>query len=551
MLNAWGLVMLKQLTVNNVGLVQHVDLSLTNGLTVLTGESGAGKSLLLAALGLVLGDRAQSAVLRDGADRAEVCAEFDLSRHPQLRAELRSLDLDDEDRCFIRRIVHREGRSRAFINDSPTTQAALQRFARALVEIHGQQESYRLSQREVQRDLLDDFGCKAADREAAREAYRRWRTAQSKLDALREQAQTQVDRRDLLAYQLEELDALELESNEFPQLETRFRRAAQAQELADAVDRAIAMLDEDPLSTAHAALRGARDDAPSLKAALDCLSGAQDLVEDARRELNRYRQELDVDPAQTAALETRLGQLHEIARKHRVAPEQLETHVESLREALEAIGSLSSNADATEAEATTARAAFEQAAKALRKQRKAAAKRFCAAVSEHIRQLGIADGTLTVRWFDHEGEHGYDGVEFLIVTNPGAEPAPLKQVASGGEQARISLAIAIVAAANTALPCLILDEADVGVGGITADTVGRLLRQLADHCQVLCITHAPQVAVLGHQHLRVFKDDQGTQLTPLLADTRREEIARMLAGAAVTQESRAYADSLLDAASGT
>lgn len=540
--------MLKQLTVTNVGLVRQIDLDLGAGLTVLTGESGAGKSLLLAALGLVLGERAQAAVLRQGSAKAEVCAEFDLRQQPELLAALTEQGLEDADgepRCLLRRTVTREGRSRAFINDSPVTQAALRSFADQLVDIHGQHDSYRLGDREVQRALLDDFGCRPADLAATRQHYRAWATTMQRHRALIEEQQNNNDRRELLRYQLDELDQLDLKPGEFAALETQFRRAAQAQQLMSSVQQSLNALEADAVGDALRPLRALHDDDDALAAAVDCLQSAQSLLEDGAQELRSYLERIDSDAGEAAAMEQRLSAIHDAARKHKVAPEQLETHIETLRETLEGLSRIEHDVEATGAEAQAHRSAFERCGKKLSQQRRKAAKRFGAAVTEHMQLLGIGDGALSVRWIEQEGEHGLEGLEFHIVTNANAQPAPLKQVASGGEQARISLAIAIVAAASTALPCLVLDEADVGVGGITADTVGRLLRRLAEHSQVLCITHAPQVAALGQQHLRVFKNRAGTGIESLDGTARQEEIARMLAGAEVTGETRAYASTLL------
>lgn len=540
--------MLKQLTVANVGLVKQIDLALEPGLTVMTGESGAGKSLLLAALSLVLGDRAQSSVLRRGAERAEVSAEFDLSRYPQLQQALGEQGLDDHETpalCLLRRVATREGRSRAFINDTPITQAGLRALAGQLVDIHGQQEGYRLGSRDVQRELLDDYGCDAKDLAAARSSYRAWQTARVEHERLVQEQAANADRRQLITYQLEELTQLALQPGEFTDLEARFRRAAQAQHLAATVQDSLARLEDESLAGALRPLKALRDDRSTLTNAIDCLQSALSLVEDAAAELRSYLESLDSDSEAVAAMEERLSELHATARKHRVAPEALELHIEELQQELQRLGTAEADAGSALAASEAASATFYAVAKRLTQQRKRAAKRFAAAVSEHMQLLGIADGALQIAWRPQEGEHGAEGLEFLIVTNAGAEPAPLRQVASGGEQARISLAIAIVAAASTALPCLVLDEADVGVGGITADTVGRLLRRLAEHSQVICITHAPQVAALGHQHLRVFKDKAGTQIEILDAPARQEEVARMLAGSAVTDETRTYASTLL------
>ena len=293
-------------------------------------------------------------------------------------------------------------------------------------------------------------------------------------------------------------------------------------------------------------LRGIKDEQPALAAARDLLSSADDLLTDAQAELRQYGETLTVDAEQVAALEARLGEIHEMARKHKVAPEVLEAHILSITEELAAQDTDRSAYEAAAQSATKARANFEKAAKTLTKQRQKAATQFAKGTSDIMQTLGIQGGELQVALSQAESEHGMEAVELMVVTNPKYPAAPLAKIASGGEQARISLAISIIAAEKTALPCLVLDEADVGVGGTTADVIGRLLRNLASHTQVLCITHAPQVAALGEHHLRVHKDtEQSTQIDKLSKAKRVEELARMLAGADVTSKSRAYAKTLL------
>ncbi len=544
--------MLRQLTVNNVGLVSELDLQLTPGLTVLTGESGAGKSLLLSALGLVLGERASSEAVKSGAARAEVVAEFDLSLNPQALVALNAAELVDPEqpnRCLVRRVVSREGRSRAFINDSPVTLATLKAFAEPLVDIYGQQESYRLSEREVQRALLDDFGCRSNDRREAQQAYRAWHQAQAEAVRLRAQLDQSEDRKALLTYQLDELGALSLQPGEFAEVEAQFRRLAQVQSLRDGAQAALQALDDNPAGQAARLVRQLKDDDPHLHGAREYLDSATELMADAAADLRHYLEALDSDAESVARLEARLGAIHDAARKHKVAPEGLEAHIESISAELAGMSTDQSDWEQATSAAQQARSAFEAVAKKLTRARKKAAPPFASAVSDHMQILGISGGALAIEFSKQEGEHGFEAVEFLITTNPEQPAKALKKIASGGEQSRISLAIQIVAAEKTALPCLVLDEADVGVGGTTADVIGRLLRRLAAHTQILCVTHAPQVAALGQQHLRVFKDAQtGTHIEELSDKARLEELARMLAGAKVTAKTRTYAATLLEEA---
>ena len=541
--------MLRQLTVNNVALVAHLDLPLQPGLTVLTGESGAGKSVLLGALGLVLGSRAQAKSIRPGASQADVTAEFDISGKAKTEALLATNELTDPDqpeRLLLRRVISAEGRSRAFVNGTPVNLAVLRELARSLLDIHGQDEPYRLAQPAVQRSLLDDYACKATDLARARKAYRAWQAAASSAAEIEAALQQDNDRAQLLRYQLQELAELNLSADEFATADAEFRRLAQGRDIEQRVTAALDALSADTSAEVARELRSINDDQENLDAARELVASARELLGDAEAELRRYADSLQVDAEQVQALEDRLGAIHDMARKHRVAPEQLHAHIESLQMELSQADGDAGDLARLREEAAQQRAAFDKAANALRRQRRKGAPQFAKAVSEIMATLGIKGGELFVDLEPAESEHGIDAVSLRIVTNPKYPAAPLTEIASGGEQARISLAISLVAAEKTALPCLVLDEADVGVGGTTADVIGRLLRRLSAHTQVLCVTHAPQVAALGDHHARVLKDDeQNTQIEILSPAARVEELARMLAGSDITRQSRDYARTLL------
>jgi DNA repair protein RecN (Recombination protein N) len=544
---------LKSLTVRDFALVQSLDITFAEGLTVITGESGAGKSILLGALALLLGERAAADTVRPGAPRADVSAEFDLARHPQPCRLLEAQALTDPDqptRCLIRRVVGADGRSRAFVNGVPVTLLLLRALGENLVDIHGQHENQRIGQKPVQLALLDDYGVDPTLRLACRDSYRAWHRAEQEAEALRTRLAQRDDRATLLSYQLEELETLALQPGEFERTESAHRRMAQAQALRGAVAQCLEGLEEDAaLGRAIRLLGHLDDDHERLASALELLRAADDLVADAVRDLRAYDESLELDPESLEQLETRLSAIHDLARKHRVAPEQLGAHLEALRTELGAISSDRSNLDALIDSAAAHRQAFLEHGRKLSRRRRSVAMEFAAAVSRCMNTLGIKGGKLELDFVEAESEDGLEGVEFLVTTNPRYPAGPLGRIASGGERARISLAVEVVAAARSAMPCLVLDEADVGVGGTTADIVGRLLRTLAEHTQVICVTHAPQVAALGHHHLRVRKNEhQDTLIDPLEPDTRVEELARMLAGADITDKSREYARTLLDEA---
>ena len=545
--------MLKTLTVRNFALVDLLEINFGTGLTVITGESGAGKSILLGALGLVLGERASADVVRPGTTRAEVSAEFDITGVTAAQSYLAELELDDPDqpnRALIRRVVNQDGRSRVFLNGTPTTLGVLRKLTLGLVDVHGQHENQRIAQPDVQLGLLDDYGVDAAELDACRGAFRAWKAALAELAELSAAVANQDDRAALLSYQLGELDDCAPEAGEFEKVEGRHKRLTQAESLREIVEEAIADFENtDSLGRTAKQLQRIEDDHPSLAAARDALSTILALIEDTDRDLREYSQTLDSDPGQLQVLEERMSELHELARKHRVEPETLPQLIGVLRGELEAMSSDRSMLETWTEQAALEEARYRKHAGKISRQRRKAAKSFSKAVSACLNTLGIKGGSLLLEFTDRESEQGLESVEYHCITNPRYPAAPMTRIASGGERARISLAIAIIAAERCQLPCLVLDEADVGVGGTTADVVGRLLRSLSEHTQVICVTHAPQVAALGQHHLMVSKNSaQDTNIEPIDEDGRVDELARMLAGAGVTDKSRDYARTLLSEA---
>lgn len=541
---------LRSLTIRDFALVASLDIAFDDGLTVITGESGAGKSILLGALGLVLGQRAASDTVRPGAGRADITAEFDLDGHPrscQTLDEQALTDPEEPNRCLVRRVVGADGRSRAFVNGAPVTLQVLRSLCGDLVDIHGQHENQRIAEPRAQLEMLDDFGTDPAARRACRDSYRAWQRAEQAVAELAASVARRDDRAKLLTYQLDELTALGLRPGELEALESEHKRLSQAQDLRTTVSACMEALEDD--ATVGRALRrldALDDDHERLASSLTVLRSMDDLLADALRDLRAYDESLDLDPERLAELDERLANIHDLARKHRVAPEQLAAHTESLEQELEAISTDRGALDQSRAEAAEHEAAFRRHADKISRQRRRAAGKFARAVSDCIDTLGIRGGKLAVEFSPSQGEWGLESVEFHVTTNPKYPAGPLARIASGGERARIGLAVQVVAAEQSAMPCLVLDEADVGVGGTTADVVGRLLRGLAAHTQVICVTHAPQVAALGHHHMRVRKDDrQDTLIDPLAPETRVEELARMLAGADITDKSRDYARTLL------
>ena len=543
--------MLKQLTVRNFALVTALDIEFAPGLTVITGESGAGKSILLSALALVLGERAATANIRPGAASCEVAADFELNPNGAAwrYLEVRELmDAHEPNRCLVRRVVA-GGRSRAFVNGAPVNLGDLQALCEPLVDIYGQHEHRSLLERSVQLSLLDDYAAAGAQAAAVRDAHRLWQTRQSELETALGRAQGHSERMDLLRYQADELKALAVQEGEFEALTAQRKRLAAASDIRATVASHATALDDDlipRLARGASDLEAIDDSHPALAAAQRQLQAARVEAEEALTELRDYFDAVPEDAAALAEVDERLDLIHDVARKHRVAPASLARHAGEVAAELDALDAGTERLDELQAACRAAETAYDEAAAKLSKARHRAAPAFAKEVGAALEELKLPDATLEVEFSPTRNERGLEAAGYLVRTNPQYPPAALRDIASGGELARIGLAIEAVAAQRSALPCLVLDEADVGVGGATADRLGRMLRRLAEHAQVVCVTHAPQVAALGDTHLRVMKSS-GSEVAIDRLDVaeRVEELARMLAGRRVTEETRDYARTLL------
>ena len=543
--------MLRALNIRNFALVAELDIEFAAGLTVVTGESGAGKSILLDALGLVLGARTKRSQLRPGTDGCDVSAEFDIAEQPACQATLAELALSaakDDSACLVRRTAG-EGRSRAFVNGVPATLAVLQNITEPLVDIHGQHEHRQLLLRDVQRRLLDEFGVPPDLVDETARHYREHAALAERL-AERQQAVASANERErLLRYQIEELEGLGDTIGQVDELIARHRRLAKAQDLLAAIAGATAELDDAVLPGAvrlATTLEGVDDDHANLRAAAELAATAQTHLDEALAELRRYRDAFPEDEGELATLDETLGALHDMARKHRVPVQRLAAHLAELNAELATLAASATELDDLAAAAAAARESYLAAGKALSEARRAAAPAFAAQVTSTLAELGLAGASMTVRFAAAESAAGLETVEFFATTNPRYPAATLRDIASGGELARFSLAIQVVAAERSRLPCLILDEADIGVGGTTADVLGRMLRRLSTRTQVIAITHAPQLAALGDSHFRVSKTDaQNTVIAPLDEAERVAELARMLGGREITEDTRRYARTLL------
>lgn len=552
--------MLTHLHIRDFAIVDEVELDLSTGMTALTGETGAGKSILLDALGLVLGDRADSASVRSGADRAEITARFDIEGHPDVAVWLLAQELDGDDpECLLRRVVGTDGRSRGYINGRPAPMTLMRELGEQLVDIHGQHEHQSLRRRDAQRALLDAFGEHESLLAAARDAVASWQDARHQLDQLGGSPEERQQRLEYLRYQVEELDRLALAEGELDELDAEHRRLANSGQLLEACDEALATLHDgersvhDLLSRTASTLDGVSGYDSALAGAGELIASAVIQADEAVSALRDFRERLDLDPSRLQWLEQRLAAVHDLARKHQVQPEALAEIHERLRAELDTLAHADERASELESRVNEALAAYRSAAQDLHQARQAAAGRFGEAVTAAMQELGMEGGRF-VPEVEHDPEgrpspEGNDRVEFLVSANPGQPPGPLRRVASGGELSRISLAIQIIASDRGSIPTQIFDEVDAGIGGSTAAIVGEKLRTLGGYRQVLCVTHLPQVAAAAHGHVRVTKVPEAgtvrTHLQELSGDVRVDEIARMLGGQAITEQSRAHAREML------
>jgi DNA repair protein RecN (Recombination protein N) len=558
--------MLVSLAIRDVVLIERLDLALGAGLTVLTGETGAGKSILLDSLGLALGQRAEAGMVRAGQPQASVVACFHLSpSHPAL-ALISEQGIEAEDDLVLRRVVQADGRSRAFINDEPVGVGLLRRLGALLVEVQGQHDQVGLADPASHAGLLDAFGGLDADRAKVGEAFRAWRNAERELTAAREAIASAQRDEEWLRHAVGELDDLAPEEGEEDRLAEERQTMQQGERRAEAVASALSELqprDRRGGAGPAAALRNAaraleRLPAPNEEAApaLAALGQAQDALAEAENLLERLSQGMSPDPRRLEHVEERLFALRAAARKHAVPVTELPALLRELKERLSALDAGAERATALEAAAAAARASYLEVAQALSANRRATAGKLEEAVARELKPLKLERARLHI-FIERRDERGWasDGLDriiFLVSTNPGQKPGQLEKIASGGELSRLMLALKVVLARGSPVPTLVFDEVDSGVGGATAAAVGERLARVAERLQVLVVTHSPQVAARGAQHLRVSKGIRAeraeTRVEPLNDKARREELARMLAGETVTEAARAAADSLLDGA---
>lgn len=551
--------MLRGLSIRDVVLIEKLDLAFEPGLGVLTGETGAGKSILLDALGLALGVRANPALIRKGADQASVTADFDIAPdHPAL-APLKDQDIDAADGLILRRVLGNDGRSRAYINDQPVSVGLLKQAGDALVEIQGQSEQRGLLDPSTHRELLDAFGGLTTDAEKTAAAWRALRQAEEDLATTRQAVEEAKSEEEYLRHAFEELEALDPRPGEEKDLADRRAVLMHQEKIVEALANAVGEAGgdksaEDALRRAAGALERVADKAGGrLDPVVEALERAAVEAGEALAQLEALGQEINLDKDAQETLDDRLFALREVARKHRKTVDELPDHRDAIAKTLAALDDQGGDLARLQVIAARAKAGYETAANALSARRKAAAVDLDTAVNAELPPLKLENALFATRVLTQEpdafGPHGIDRIAFEVATNPGADPGPIAKIASGGELSRFMLALKVVLARVGTAPTLIFDEVDSGVGGATAHAVGQRLARLGSDLQVLVVTHSPQVAARGSHHWQVRKGggDTGvaTTVAALASEDRREEVARMLSGEQITDEARAAADSLL------
>ena len=552
--------MLMSLQVRDFAIVDRIDIEFESGMTVLTGETGAGKSILVDALGLVLGERGNAQLVRDGAKRAEFAAEFDVSRLASAAAWLEEQALDMDNECLLRRVINADGRSRAFINGNAVPVAQLKNLGEQLIDIHGQHFHQSLSRRSIQRDLLDHFGGLLDKRSATERSFADWNAIADRLQQLSAAESDRASRLDLLSFQLQELDSLALKAGEVDALNTERQKLQNSGRLAEGVASALRQLFEDDAANANNLIADAVRNIEklveydiALEPVLELLTGASIQVTEAAESLRRYVDSVDMDPRRRDWVEERLDSIQTVSRKHRVTASELLVTAERLCLEHDELSHAEERGNELAQQAEAAKAHYIKLARALAKARAKASKEFAAAVTDAMKGLGMPGGVFDVSLMSLDETSarpwGLDDIEFLISANPGQTAQPLAKIASGGELSRMSLAIQVIASDGSAIPTMVFDEVDSGVGGGVAEMVGRRLQELGANRQVLCVTHLPQVASLADQHFRVSKVTDGkstrTRLHVLSKDERVEELARMLGGVEITRKTLAHAAEML------
>jgi len=551
--------MLKQLSIRNFVIVELMELDFSSGFTVLTGETGAGKSIMIDALSLALGERGDANQIRQGCERAEISALFDIEALSELQSWLEQNGLDgDPGSCLLRRVLDNSGRSRAFINGHSATLQQLRTAGEFLVAIHSQHAHQALLQKTAQRDLLDAFaGCTELV-SAVKTAYQSWQDLRQERTACEQQLSESREKLEQLEWQKQELASLNVTVDEWERLQADHNRLSHLAGLLEATETGVAQLSENETSTVSqinsvkTQLQHLLEYDNQLQTIIDLLDSAQIQVQESIYELRDYRQQLDLDPQHLQEIEQRVSAIHSMSRKYRVEPEVLPQLLEKVCSQIDTLES-GGNLEQLKAQEREAESTYQKLADKLSNERQKAGKKMAQAVTDAMQTLAMVGGEFSValETLEQGNVHGQEQIEFHVAAHKGMALKPLAKVASGGELSRISLAIQVVTSQTGTVPTLIFDEVDVGIGGGVAEIVGRLLKQLGSSRQVMCITHLPQVAAAGDQHLQVTKTEDRdsqhvqSQITMLDDTGRVDEIARMLGGVKMTEATHKHAAEML------
>ena len=552
--------MLNLIRIRNYAVIDEVELEFNTGLSVMTGETGAGKSILVDALGLALGDRADASTVRQGADRAEISVSFDCPQAHPAATWLQERELDEEQSCVIRRVIGAEGRSRAFINSHPVTLQDLRSLGELLVNIHGQHSHQSLLHQDAQRQILDFHGSHRELATTVAERFTAWQSLEQELQRHRQGGEDRESQLELLRFQLAELESLAPEEGELEPLNTERIRLANVERLTQDLNLALNRLYEADAGSAYAlvaeasrTLQGLSELDPELVASSDLVGEAEIQLSEAAADLARYRDRLEPDPERLEWIENRLSRIRELARKHKVEEATLagvHAQLQARAEALENSGeSLENLAERVRMAADT----YFAAAGELSEDRSGSALQLAELVTAQLTELGLPHGRFHVDLAQKPRQradaYGLDRIEFQVSLNPGQPFGPLSRVASGGELSRVSLALEVVGTGATSVPTMVFDEVDAGIGGGVAEIVGRRLAEIAANRQVLCVTHLAQVASQGEHHYRVVKLTDGktarTNVRELSAEDRVEELSRMIGGVEITERTRAHAEEMM------
>lgn len=555
--------MLADMTIQNFAIVKTLDLEFSTGMTSITGETGAGKSIAIDALGLCLGDRAEASMVRPGEDKAELSASFTLNNNSAARRWLQDNELEDGDDCILRRVITKEGRSRAYINGNPVPASQQKALGQLLINIHGQHAHQQLMKPEHQISLLDQYAGHQHLLDAMASAYQEWRRVKNELKVLRKNKDDFDAQKQLLEYQVSELNELALEDGEYQKIEEEHKRLSNCGDIALGSQAVIMALSESDDANVLNLLQSAQQQLSSLSTLdsqfeplLNMLDEACIQIQETSHEISSYLDRLDMDPERLSYLDQRLSSIMSLSRKHHVMPEELYATHQSLIADLEKFAHSDQAVEALETEVSQRLESCIMAAEKLSKSRQRYAKELNKLISRSMHELSMQNGKFEIHIDNKVETHltplGADAVSFLVSTNPGQPLQLLSKVASGGELSRISLAIQVITAQKVETPSLIFDEVDVGISGPTAAIVGKMLRKLGESTQVMCVTHLPQVAGCGHQQMFVAKKSQkGTTTTnmhKLDTNARVEELARLLGGSEITEHTLANARELLVAA---